>query len=173
MRASPAGRGTGRLKIHGTHVTANNSANINVLALFFQIWREETITTNNYQSKCLGQRKKYFASLLLWRRNQKVPRGSNRGSPSTWARSRTIGSQYLLLRYGILVKIMVTYLRRGISLKKRETRRKYLRSSERWSGYGLLGKSTESITGNIWLISISWNLRLMHDGISFDKSQSK
>jgi hypothetical protein len=28
---------TGCLKIHGTHVTANNSANINVLALFFQI----------------------------------------------------------------------------------------------------------------------------------------
>ena len=30
-------RNTGCLKIHATHVTANNSANINVLVLIFQI----------------------------------------------------------------------------------------------------------------------------------------
>ena len=58
------------LKIHATHVTANNSANINVLVLIFQIWREEIITINNHQSKSLGQRRKqYFVSLLIWQQN--------------------------------------------------------------------------------------------------------
>ena len=70
------------LYIHGTYMTANNFTTNNVL--LFCLRFENSIRTINLQSQYLGrEKKKYFASLVIWRQNHSKL-SQNRCSQLIW-----------------------------------------------------------------------------------------